>query len=458
MTDLPFEDRPEDRAERGSALDEFAKRDTPAPAGDSGGAMIPQQAYSTSGQEVIGAQRLAKYRVMDEVLANLRSLAAAAGEDWFYRFPVKSKGGATSYVEGPSVKLAYDLARVYGNCFVGALPISEGPTGWTFMGKFIDYETGFSISRPFQQRKSQRGMNTEAGRGDDIAYQIGVSKAERNVIVNALQTFATFAFEEAKASTIEKIGKRLEEFRTRIIEKLTAEKVDIARVDRVIGRAAKDWIATDVARVMALGRAVNDGMATWDETFPPLDQPVEEPATEIDVATGQAEAFAQDVGKGKKPEGGEAATDTSKADAAAPAEAKGQPGDAAAEPSPGENGPATKDAKPAPASVGGQPTLLSDADDEAADAKQPAETAARKATRLKAATTLLKKLAEALSGLRSEADVAATVEKLLPLGADDTPAGVAAATIIQAHEQRITGKSSPVEADAAAKAAIQALK
>jgi hypothetical protein len=37
----------------------------------------------------------------------------------------------------------------------------------------------------------------------------------------------------------------------------------------VVGRTHKDWLATDIARIVAMGKAVSDGMATVDETFPP---------------------------------------------------------------------------------------------------------------------------------------------------------------------------------------------
>jgi hypothetical protein len=42
-------------------------------------------------------------------------LAAAAGSDWFYRFPVKKKDGGQDWIEGPSIKLANDIARIFGN-------------------------------------------------------------------------------------------------------------------------------------------------------------------------------------------------------------------------------------------------------------------------------------------------------------------------------------------------------
>jgi hypothetical protein len=41
------------------------------------------------------------------------------------------------------------------------------------------------------------------------------------------------------------------------------------RVERTIGRPSKDWLAPDIARIVAMMRAVADGMTLVDEAFPP---------------------------------------------------------------------------------------------------------------------------------------------------------------------------------------------
>src|SRR3954466_1144037 len=66
-------------------------------------------------ERIIGAQRLDVYRDEAKILQKLTSLAAAAGSDWFYRFPVRKKDGGSDWIEGPSIKLANDVARIYGN-------------------------------------------------------------------------------------------------------------------------------------------------------------------------------------------------------------------------------------------------------------------------------------------------------------------------------------------------------
>jgi hypothetical protein len=307
-----------ERDERRSALDDFAQAGTNAPlpatvpAGDlmSGGG---------AGLRVVGAQKLAVTRDVPRVLQQLKVLAAAAGEDWYYRWPVKErKSGKTTWIEGASIKLANDLARLYGNDEVETGRIIDIGDYWLIYARFTDYETGYSLTRPFQQRKGQRTFGERAtaedkDRARDIALQIGVSKAIRNVTVNALQTYADFALEEAKGALVDKVGRDLPKWREATIKKLSA-RVDIARAEAVIGRAAADWLAPDVSAVIAMMKAVSDGMATIDETFPPLAAPAAETGSKLDdFAT--TDSATSDSGSG--------ATQAPTSDSGAPAQSSG---------------------------------------------------------------------------------------------------------------------------------------
>lgn len=273
------EDFDDDRDQRDSALARFAA------AGEDRGdgprdLMIPAQAF-TGVDRAMGAIKVAVYRDEERVLAKLKALAAAAGEDWYYRYPVKNnKTGKQDWIEGPSIKLANDLARLYGNCDVDVRVVDLGDR-WLMYARFQDFETGFSLTRPFVGRKTAARI----GGGDDdrrldISFQIAVSKAQRNVVVNALQTHASYAFDEAKRSLVDSIGKKLPTYRDRVVARLAESGIDLKRAERTRGRVAADWLATDVAALIANIKAVNDGMATWEDTFPPLDQPSNAEATE----------------------------------------------------------------------------------------------------------------------------------------------------------------------------------
>jgi hypothetical protein len=227
---------------------------------------------------IIGAQHVAVERDESKILLKLEYLAAAAGDDWLYRFPVKGKDGRTDYIEGPSIKLANDVARIFGNNVNEIREVDVGDA-WIFYARFTDIETGFSMERAYRQRKSQTSLKTkDHDRQLDIAYQIGQSKAIRNCIVNSIQLYADHAFRYARNSLVEKIGKNVEDARARTLAGLARIPVAVNRVERIIGRASREWLAPDIARVIAMMQSIADGMASLDETFPPLES-VEPPAS-----------------------------------------------------------------------------------------------------------------------------------------------------------------------------------
>lgn len=250
-----------------SALDQFAQQAGQMPA------TVPAQSYQPPAEIIQhGAQPLAVYRDDSRVRAKVRERAAMAGERYYYRWPVKNrKKGTTEWVEGPSIKCANALVTSYGNCRAYVATVQDLGTHWRFNAVFIDFESGAEMGRSFIQRKSGGTMGDDPERKLDIAYQIGESKALRNVVTNALEELADFAVEEAKGSMVAKIGNALDHYRKAVPARIAEWKVDIERVEAVVGRKAKDWLAPDIARIIAVMNAIGDGMATVDESFPPLD-------------------------------------------------------------------------------------------------------------------------------------------------------------------------------------------
>ena len=220
----------------------------------------------------VGAIKVAVERDDARVLQRLKVQAAAAGGRFYYSFPVTNKDGSKSKIEGPSIDCALAVARSYGNCDVD-VRVEDHSDHWIFLARFRDFETGFTLTRAFQQRKNQVAMKTkDPGRALDMVFQIGQSKAIRNVICNALSDFTDFAFEEARAGFVDRVGKRVDYYREKAIERLAELKIDVKRVEAVIGKAAKDWLAQDLARIIAEIQAIQDGMSAADETYPLLVQ------------------------------------------------------------------------------------------------------------------------------------------------------------------------------------------
>jgi len=218
--------------------------------------------------DVITAQPTKVPRDEAKILRRIDVMAAAAGEAWFYRFPVKDKG-RTKYIEGISIDGADAVSRYYGNCRIDCAVVDTGPARIIY-GRFIDLETGYTLIRPFLQSKQGSRLG---GEDDDrrlsIALGIGTSKSQRNVIDHALRDFTTRAFEQAKKNLVERVGQKLPEYRKRCIDRIV-EYGDamLGRVERAYGRAAAEWLATDVARIITELRDIASGMTTVDEAWP----------------------------------------------------------------------------------------------------------------------------------------------------------------------------------------------
>lgn len=239
----------------------------PAPSGHA----LVRQTHGVP-ERIIGAQPVAVYRDDQRILQKIAAHAAAAGSDWTYRFPVRKKEGGQDWIEGPSIKLALAVASLVGNNQVEVRELDVGDA-YVFYARYTDLETGFSLERSYRQRKGQQTMRTrDPDRAVDQVYQIGQSKALRNVICNACGIFCDYAFEQATNSLVEKIGKSLDGWRERTIVGIKNMPCELNRVERIIGKAAKNWTAPDIARIVAMMQSVADGMATVDDVFPPLEE------------------------------------------------------------------------------------------------------------------------------------------------------------------------------------------
>jgi len=275
-------DQPDDRY---SALDEFAN----SKAKDKQTLVPAYQVYAPPPSLFHGTVSVIAPRNEATIRQEIKVKAAAAGTDWYYSIPFKNRDGTVTHVEGPTIGLANDLHAIFGNCEVDPWVSGEGPDYYDITARFIDVERGTAMTRVFRQRKgaSQIGGNDPRRRMEaDIA--IGMSKAIRNVICNALQSLSEFAFQEARNALVTRIGHDIERYRGEVSERIS-KLVDVKRVEAVIGRPVKDWLAGDIAKVIALAKGVTDGMSLLDETFPPLKQAAPSTKGQLDKLAKESE-------------------------------------------------------------------------------------------------------------------------------------------------------------------------
>lgn len=210
----------------------------------------------------------------------LEEEAALSGERMYYGW-----GAGKEKIEGPSIKLANAAARCWGNCAVELAPIQDLPDAWVFTAVFVDLETGFTLPRQFRQSKTSvvYGKHDEA-RKMDIRFQIGQSKAIRNVILNALPAgLIDAAMERAK----EGVRRKIEQFIALHDKKEGGAGKGIVKVvDLMLGDLAKHGVteamvlskleiadrkAITVEKLVVLSgdrTALNDGEARREELYP----------------------------------------------------------------------------------------------------------------------------------------------------------------------------------------------
>jgi hypothetical protein len=251
-----------------------------------------------------GAIKVQEKRNRVTIAAELREMAAMLGQRGYYSWEVNNKKkGTKDVVEGVSIKGANALVRAYGNCHVSCPLVVDLGTHWRFHAVFVDFETGVELERSFIQRKNTGGgMGDNAERSVDMSYQVGVSKAERNVVLNVLDVEADFLLEECKKDLVRKIGNDPEHWRGRVVQRLAERAIDLQRVEAVVGRPIKDWLARDIARVIAGIRAIADGFALADDVFPPREADAAKVTAKLDefasspgnLAPGEETATGQD--------------------------------------------------------------------------------------------------------------------------------------------------------------------
>lgn len=217
------------------------------------------------------ARKVAVARNLQKILADLRTLCASWGETYVWSWEVwDNKLGRKVPIEGGTIKLANDLVGLWGNCSVEC-EVSETPTHWIFKAWFMDAEKGVATSRLFQQRKSQNiGGKMDPDRAMDMVFQIGQSKAIRNVVLNALPSLANEAIEMSKGFTLdlfrdEANAKKAQAFIDRVLDEY---KISNKRAEGLVGRIRSEWTVRDLAKVYMTARGVREGMVEADEAFP----------------------------------------------------------------------------------------------------------------------------------------------------------------------------------------------
>ena len=221
----------------------------------------PMQQVRTGYTTAVAVQKPRDLRALTK---RVEQEAELCGEDFFYSWTVKSKDGP-KIVEGVSIEGAMILVRNFGNAAAESRVAEEGPMHWLLDAAFIDLETGFTLSRQFRQRKSESHQRKQSDDGDrqlDIAFQIGQSKAQRNVIVRAMpEWLVRRAMQKAKEAADNEYAENLPRYIDNCQAVFAKLGVTVAMIETKLGdekgpKPVAAWTVSDLRVLQGIARGI----------------------------------------------------------------------------------------------------------------------------------------------------------------------------------------------------------
>lgn len=226
--------------------------------------------------QVQGALIVAQQRPRDVIRATQRMREACSSkglaEHAFFSY---RRGGST--VSGPSVHLARELARCWGNVDYGTAELRrDALAGQSEMLAYAwDLETNTNNKTTFivPHLRDKTGGPVELPELRDV-FENNANNAARRLRECILAVLPKDFVEEAKElcrATLEKgdgepIGKR----REKVVEAFAGLGISRARVERRIGSPADQLTPLDLANLGVLWRAIRNGELDADEEFPEI--------------------------------------------------------------------------------------------------------------------------------------------------------------------------------------------
>ena len=267
--------------------------------GDMGPVNLSGAGSRRTSSQYTTAQHVIKPRDSARVAARLKEEARRSGVSFFYGW-----GAGKNKVLGPSVKLAQAALRCYGNAALEMGEIQETEDAWIMTAYFIDLETGFTAARQFRMSKHW----TIHGKFDqerkiDMRFQIGQSKAIRNVIINNIPDWMIRgAMQEAMAGVRETVLKFIKAKGIATAQKMILDalkKHGIEEGDILAKCGISETKAMDSEMIVMLRgdlHALDNGMDHAEQLFPAIEK------RKAEAAGRQSDANAAFGDEGNDPE------------------------------------------------------------------------------------------------------------------------------------------------------------
>lgn len=245
--------------------------------------------------------------ILKKVLAEI-DMAPELASTKFYSIPYRDRDPETGeekrvFVEGPSIKLALQLVRRYGNAAADVRHIEENEDEVKLMAVFLDYETNVRLSKSYTVSKWQRRRNGQTVRLDSqrlsAHIQANGSKALRNIILDSLpEELVHQAYKKVRALAERKAKKEIHDpkkWAEDTVKAFAVMKVPKEALVAYFGHDLDACSQEEVTKLRGIYNAIKDGHTTAAEVFAPEpgsgDGPEPAPAPEKEDAAGVRDLF-----------------------------------------------------------------------------------------------------------------------------------------------------------------------
>lgn len=211
----------------------------------------------------------------EDALKRIEAECDADPKAMMYSLPFKKKGGGSEPVEGGTIKFAMMIAREWGNCAASGRLVDENFSTYLFEGVYVDLQTGFNCVRPYRMSKP-RGKDNEGThkmsleRAEDMVFEIGVSKAIRNAVLNGMPArVVQRAMKRVKTALGRQIGGGGQGQGTafdRLLQSFAAMKVTKDDLVRYLdNKPSKTWTAEDIGTLKVAYDSIVAGELTVEQ-------------------------------------------------------------------------------------------------------------------------------------------------------------------------------------------------
>lgn len=182
----------------------------------------------------------------------------------------------TNRGSGPSVHLARELARIWGNLDYGVHELHrDDARGMSEIRAYAwDQQTNVRTSRTFQvpHAKMAGGRQKPLTDLQDVYLNnqnIGARAVRESILAALPADFVEEAKDRCRAAVEKGDGKPLPERIANMVSKFKELGVTVGRIETKVGRKRGQWTAADVAELAVVFGSIQRRETTADDEFPP---------------------------------------------------------------------------------------------------------------------------------------------------------------------------------------------